>query len=239
MTLSDHGLHLEGVQLRLGARHFHFDGFAPRGEITAITGASGSGKSTLLNLVAGFERPLAGRIRFETVDITTLYPGDRPLSLVFQDSNLFAHLDLFRNIGLGIDPALKFDQDDRRRIEEALARVGLAGFADRMPGSLSGGERQRAAFARALVRRRPLLLLDEPFAALDPDLRHDMGDLLLDLQRETAATVLLVSHDVSEVLRLSSHVLFIAEDRIAFSGSREQFLASARSDIGRFLGRGH
>lgn len=231
------GLVLDAVTCRLGSRQFRFDGRAPKGVITAVTGASGSGKSTLLNLVAGFEPPQGGRILFDGQDLAGLYPGDRPLSLVFQDNNLFAHLDLAGNVGLGIDPGLRLAADDRARIDSALGRVGLAGFGPRLPGSLSGGERQRAAFARALVRRRPLLLLDEPFAALDPELRADMGDLLLDLQQETGATVLLVSHDAAEVLRLAQHVFFIAEDRIAFSGTAEQFAEAPRSDIRRFLGR--
>jgi thiamine transport system ATP-binding protein len=205
---------LEEVRLRLGAARFHFDCSFASGRISAIVGPSGSGKSTLLNLVAGFEEPDQGRILIAGRDVTRLHPGERPLSLVFQDNNLFAHLDLFTNVGLGIHPALRLSPDQRQAVSQALNRVGLAGFETRMPGTLSGGERQRAAFARALVRRRPLLLLDEPFAALDPGLRHTMADLLVDLHRESGNTVLLVTHDMAEVERLADTVVHLDKGKI-------------------------
>ncbi|WP_377297285.1 ATP-binding cassette domain-containing protein [Rhizobium sp. SGZ-381] len=195
------------VRLVLGSAHFHFDCRLEEGVITAITGPSGSGKSTLLNLVAGFETPDSGRVRLSGRDMTGVHPGQRPLSLVFQDNNLFAHLDLLTNVGLGIHPALKLSPADRRAVSDALSRVGLAGYEKRMPGTLSGGERQRAAFARALVRKRPLLLLDEPFAALDPALRVSMAELLLNLHRESGNTVVIVTHDRDEVTRLADRVL--------------------------------
>jgi thiamine transport system ATP-binding protein len=146
------------------------------------------------------------------------------VSLVFQDNNLFAHLDLFTNVGLGINPSLKLSADDRQRISGALARVGLAGFDRRKPGTLSGGERQRAAFARALVRDKPILLLDEPFAALDPGLRSGMAELLSALHRETGNTVLIVSHDPAEVRRLADHAVFIEGGTIRLSAPIERFL---------------
>ncbi|MBP2550426.1 thiamine transport system ATP-binding protein [Neorhizobium galegae] len=195
------------VRLVLGSARFHFDCRLEEGVITAITGPSGSGKSTLLNLVAGFETPDSGRVRLSGRDMTGVHPGQRPLSLVFQDNNLFAHLDLLTNVGLGIHPALKLSPADRRAVSDALSRVGLAGYEKRMPGTLSGGERQRAAFARALVRKRPLLLLDEPFAALDPALRVSMAELLLNLHRESGNTVVIVTHDRDEVTRLADRVL--------------------------------
>ena len=183
-------IRLENVALTLGDKHFFFDTEIASGAITAVTGASGSGKSTLLNLIAGFETPdkafpgkmgtgfpfgnatksSMGRILVDGKDISRLHPAERPVSLVFQDNNLFGHLDLLTNIGLGISPSLKLSAADRDRISAALTRVGLGGFEKRLPPTLSGGERQRAAFARALVRNRPLLLLDEPFAALHPGL---------------------------------------------------------------------
>jgi thiamine transport system ATP-binding protein len=202
------------VRLSLGTARFHFDCRIETGRITAVTGPSGSGKSTLLNLVAGFETPDSGRLLLSGMDMAGMHPGQRPLSLVFQDNNLFAHLDLFTNIGLGIHPALKLSQSDRRAVSDALQRVGLAGYEKRKPGTLSGGERQRAAFARALVRKRPLLLLDEPFAALDPALRLSMADLLLDLHRESGNTVLIVTHDRDEVARLADRVLSVEDGTI-------------------------
>jgi thiamine transport system ATP-binding protein len=209
MTQTKAAIKLADVRLMLGSQRFHFDCGIDEGRITAVTGPSGSGKSTLLNLVAGFETPDSGRVLFSGKDMTALHPGKRPLSLVFQDNNLFAHLDLFTNIGLGIHPALKLAPEDRRAVSDALDRVGLGGYERRKPGTLSGGERQRAAFARALVRRRPLLLLDEPFASLDPDLRLSMSELLLDLHRENGNTILIVTHDRDEVERLADCLLHV------------------------------
>ncbi len=202
------------VRLSLGTARFHFDCRIETGHIIAVTGPSGAGKSTLLNLVAGFETPDSGRVLLSGKDMSGVHPGQRPLSLVFQDNNLFAHLDLFTNIGLGIHPALKLSPGDRRAVSDALQRVGLAGYETRKPGTLSGGERQRAAFARALVRKRPLLLLDEPFAALDPALRLSMADLLLDLHRESRNTILIVTHDRDEVARLADCVLSVENGTI-------------------------
>lgn len=205
---------LDEVELILGTTRFHFDCVVKSGSITAVTGASGSGKSTFLNVVAGFERQTSGRIFIAGDEYTNSHASQRPLSVVFQDHNLFAHLDIHTNIGLGIDPSMRLSANDRTRIDTALSRVGLAGFGARMPGSLSGGERQRAAFARALVRRRPVLLLDEPFASLDADLRLRMADLLMELHRETNNTVVIVSHDREEVRRLADHVLSMENGHI-------------------------
>ena len=208
---------LSGVRLKLGAARFSFDCALPGGQITALVGPSGSGKSTFLNLVAGFERPDEGRVFIGGVDVTERHPSERPVSLVFQDNNLFAHLDIASNVGLGISPSLKLSRDEKGAVETALQRVGLGGFGQRLPGTLSGGERQRAAFARALVRRRPVLLLDEPFAALDPDLRIAMSGLLRELHAETGNTVLIVTHDPEEVRRSASHVLSLREGTIVSS----------------------
>ncbi|MFD1746302.1 ATP-binding cassette domain-containing protein [Rhizobium helianthi] len=198
---------LRAVQLRLGDRHFAFDCRIETGSMTAIVGPSGAGKSTLLNLIAGFETPSEGAVFIDGQDVTALHPAERPISIVFQDNNLFAHLDVETNIALGLHPALKLTAADRERIAAALTRVGLAKLGHRKPGTLSGGERQRAAFARALVRRKPVLLLDEPFASLDSDLRHKMADLLKDLHRETGQTIILVSHNADDLEQLGATVL--------------------------------
>ncbi|MCM2477131.1 ATP-binding cassette domain-containing protein [Rhizobium sp. CG5] len=230
---------MDNVGLRLGSRAFHFDVSLEEGTITSVAGPSGSGKSTLLNLVAGFEQPDSGRVLIGGTDVTGRHPAERPVSIVFQDNNLFAHLDLFTNVGLGINPSLRLAAQDRAAVSSALARVGLPGYERRMPATLSGGERQRAAFARALVRRKPVLLLDEPFAALDPGLRASMADLLIEMHQETGITVLIVSHDPQEVFRLSQNVLFVVDGRIAVDASREDFFAiSGNLEVDAFRGNG-
>lgn len=222
-------IHLDNVRLTLGDKAFHFDCRLPGGRTTAVAGPSGSGKSTLLNLISGFETPDSGRIFYGDRDITRLHPAERPVSLVFQDNNLFAHLDLFTNIGLGISPSLKLTATDRQAISQALAKVGLEGMEKRMPGTLSGGERQRAAFARAMVRHRPVLLMDEPFAALDPGLRQAMAAIFSELHQAARNTVLIVTHDPDEVRRLAAGVIFIEDGRIALQAETGDFLS--RTDI--------
>lgn len=236
MSMQDTGAGLENVALTLGNQDFAFDCAFERGKVTAIVGPSGSGKSTLLNLLAGFEAPDAGRVWVEGRDVTGLDPSRRPVSLIFQDNNLFAHLDVFTNIGLGISPSLTLSASDRSDIDHALDRVGLSGFEKRLPGSMSGGERQRAALARALVRKKSLMLLDEPFAALDPGLRSGMASLIKELQRESGNTLLLVSHHPDDIRRLADAVVFLANGRVVFEGSTEAFFAATHiHEIGTFL----
>jgi thiamine transport system ATP-binding protein len=211
-------LHLQAVETRFGQRSFHYDLNLDGPGIVAISGPSGAGKSTLFQLIAGFEVPISGRIIMEGADVTGLAPGKRPITVIFQDHNLFAHLDVFTNIALGISPSLTLSVSDRAGISEALANVGLTGFEKRMTRQLSGGERQRVAFARALVRDKPFLLLDEAFASLDESLRIDMGDLLKTLQRDHRMMVLMISHDRREIARLADRVVEIHDGRNIFSG---------------------
>jgi len=165
----------------------------------------------MLMLLAGFETPDSGQIRLEGKAMAGIHPGQRPLSFVFQDNNLFAHLDVFTNIALGISPSLRLDGAQKLAVSAALDRVGLGGFEQRQPANLSGGERQRVAFARALVRKRPILLLDEPFAALDPKLHLEMADLLKDIHRSEGNTVVIVTHHAVDVDSLADTVLNIEQ----------------------------
>ena len=222
-------LHLQSLRTRLGARDFSFDLALDGPGIIAVSGPSGAGKSTLFHLIAGFETPSSGRVHLDGQDVTDLPPGKRPLTYIFQDHNLFAHLDVFANVALGIAPSLKLANADKARISEALANVGLAGFEKRMTQALSGGERQRVAFARALVRRRPFLLLDEAFASLDEALRISMGALLRKLQRENGMMVLMISHDTQEVVRLADRVVEIRDGRNVFAGDVPAWRAFAKN----------
>ncbi|MGN8154507.1 thiamine ABC transporter ATP-binding protein [Agrobacterium sp. 22094] len=227
---------LEQVSLQLGQQHFFFDTSFEEAKVTAVVGPSGSGKSTLLNLVAGFERPTGGRVLIGSDHMGGRDPAERPISLIFQDNNLFAHLDIATNIGLGISPSLRLTQDDKTKIASALERVGLAGFEKRLPSSMSGGERQRAALARALVRQRAVMLLDEPFAALDPGLRAGMAGLLKELQSENGNTVLLVTHHPDDIRRLADAVVFLSDGKILFQGATEAFVSATDiPEVGAFL----
>ncbi|MEZ5812307.1 MAG: thiamine ABC transporter ATP-binding protein [Rhizobiaceae bacterium] len=228
---------IEAVRFSYGAQAFVFDAAIGAGEIVAVMGPSGSGKSTLLNLVAGFEMPDTGRLTIDGEDVTGLAPDRRAVTMVFQENNLFGHLDIAANVGLGRSPSLRLTMEDRDRVAEALARTGLAGKADRLPAALSGGERQRAALARALVRDRPVLLLDEPFASLGPALRADMLDLVAELHGERGMTVLMVSHHPGDARRLGRRILFVDEGRIAADGPAGDLLGdNAPAIVADYLG---
>lgn len=205
------GLELQGVVLaQLGFR-LTADLTVPKGATVAVIGPSGAGKSTLISAIAGFFPPAAGRILRDGADIGALPPGKRPLTVLFQDQNLFPHLTVAQNLGLGLSPQLKLTPADRDRIAAALDRVGLAGLGTRRPGELSGGQASRAALARALLRARPMLLLDEPFAALGPGLKAEMLDLVAEVAGETGATVLMVTHDPTDARRIAPLTLLVAD----------------------------
>jgi thiamine transport system ATP-binding protein len=209
----------------------------PRDAITAIIGPSGSGKSTLLSLIAGFETPNSGRIAIAGRDMAGIAPAERPVSMIFQDHNTFAHLSVFDNVALGISPSLRLSSEESKRVEDALSQVELAGFARRKPGELSGGERQRVAIARALVRNRPVLLLDEPFAALGPALRRDMLDVLIALQVRRGLTVVMVSHQPEDALYAASHTAFIARGQVLAMGETLAMLENpVHPEIREYLG---
>ncbi len=220
---------LDNVTLHRGDLHMEFDVRIDAGNIAAIIGPSGAGKSTLLDLVAGFEAPRTGRILIGDADVTALSPVDRPVSMVFQENNLFSHLTVETNVGLGIRPTIGRRPGDAATIADALGQVGLTGFERRRPGSLSGGERQRVALARALVRRKPVLLLDEPLAALGPRLRRDMLDLIRHLQSETGMTTAIVTHQPEDAAEIADTIIFVDAGRTVAAGPTHSFFG--RSDV--------
>jgi thiamine transport system ATP-binding protein len=235
---SDIAIRLAGVTVRFAEKVLAFDCAVPAGAAVAVAGPSGAGKSTLFNLIAGFERPATGHVTLLGEPMAGRDPAERPVSIVFQDNNLFAHLSVADNVGLGIDPGLKLGNDARDRVHAALARVGLGGYERRLPGSLSGGERQRVALARALVRRRPILLLDEPFAALDPAMRADMAGLISDLRMETGSTILFITHQPDDIRRMAERVLFLEDGTIVADADVGRFLQLEEPQaIAKFLGR--
>jgi thiamine transport system ATP-binding protein len=228
---------LNDLAFRYEDMQMQFDLHVEDGECLAVIGPSGAGKSTLLALIAGFERADSGSIRIGGQDVTRLHPSVRPVTMLFQDHNLFAHLDVAANVGLGIHPGLKLTAADRGRVEAALEQVGLAGLTQRLPSQLSGGERQRVALARSLVRDRPVLLLDEPFAALGPALRREMLDLVRALQAARKLTVLLVSHQPEDALYAATRMAFVYDGHVLQVGATRELLdGAAGTELRAYLG---
>ncbi len=230
-------LTLDDLTLQQGAFHLHADLSIPAGARVALIGPSGAGKTTLLSAIAGFLTPHAGRVLWNGADITRTSPGDRPLSILFQDQNLFPHLTVAQNIGLGLNPKLRLTAQDHDRIDATLIRVGLAGTGARKPGALSGGQQSRVALARALLRARPMLLLDEPFAALGPALKADMLTLTAQMAQEQGTTVLMVSHDPQDALTLCPDTVLVAEGRAAPPQPTEALLRNPPPVLAAYLGR--
>ena len=230
-------IRLDQVAFRYEDMHMLFDADFASGSITAIIGPSGAGKSTLLNLVAGFETALSGRVLIDDHDVTALAPDERPVSMIFQDHNVFAHLDLWQNVAIGVAPSLKLSDAEGSRVDAALDEVGLGGLRHRKPGEVSGGERQRVAIARALVRDKPVLLLDEPFAALGPALRRGMLDLVKAMQRRRKLTVLMVSHQPEDAVYAASHTAYLEAGHIvALRPTAELFAARDVPGLRDYLG---
>ena len=218
-------LEVDNLRLRYPEMNLHVDLSVAAGECVAVIGPSGAGKSTLLALIAGFVAPESGAVRVAGEDITAWPAARRPVTTVFQEHNLFAHLDVAANVGLGIHPGLKLDGAGHAQVTRALEQVGLTGFRARLPGVLSGGERRRVALARVLVRRRPVLLLDEPFVALGPALRAEMLALVDELRRAENLTTILVSHHPGDARLAAARTAFLSNGRIAAIGPTEALLA--------------
>lgn len=204
-------LTLDHLEMRWGDWRLAADFTVATGALVALIGPSGAGKSTLLAAIAGFQTPDSGRVLWNGEDLAERAPAERPVSILFQDNNLFPHLTAAQNVGLGLRPDLKLSADQGARVDVALARVGLVGLGGRKPGQLSGGQAARVALARALLRQKPLMLLDEPFGALGPALRAEMLDLVAEIARETGATVLIVSHDPDDAKRIAGQVSLVAD----------------------------
>jgi putative spermidine/putrescine transport system ATP-binding protein len=207
------------------------------GELVTLLGPSGSGKTTLLNLVAGFEPPTGGEIYLGERRITGEPPNRRDIGMVFQDLALFPHLTVFENVAFPLRLRKVAEPEIRGRVGEALALVRLEGLDARAPRQLSGGQQQRVALARALVFRPPLLLMDEPFGALDRTLRERLQGELRQLQRRLGITVLFVTHDQAEAMALSDRIVVIDRGRLQQVGRPEElYEAPANPFVADFIG---
>jgi spermidine/putrescine transport system ATP-binding protein len=217
---------LDDVSLSVGARDY-----------VVLLGPSGSGKTTLLSVIGGFAAPTAGCIRIAGRDVTNLGPAVRPTTTVFQDYALFPHMSVAKNIGFGLKLRHVPVKERQLRVEQALEMVGLVGFGSRGVHELSGGQRQRVALARALIVEPEILLLDEPLGALDLNLRRQMQDELLALQRRTGRCFVHVTHDQEEAMALASLIVVMNRGRIEDSGPPQRVYARpATRFVARFMG---
>ncbi|MFW5418542.1 ABC transporter ATP-binding protein [Nocardiopsis sp. CNT-189] len=208
-----------------------------RGEFTTLLGPSGCGKTTTLRMIAGFLRPTSGRILLEGADATRTPPEKRNIGMVFQSYALFPHMTLLDNVGYGLRARKVPAVEARERAGQALELVGLSHAAGRKPAELSGGQQQRVALARAVAIRPSVLLLDEPLSNLDARLRVQMRRELLQVQRETGLTAILVTHDQDEALELSDTMVILNGGRLEQQGApRDVFPRPASRFVAEFLG---
>ncbi|ORM73245.1 thiamine ABC transporter ATP-binding protein [Pantoea wallisii] len=208
---------------------------AQAGERLAILGPSGAGKSTLLSLLGGFLPVSQGSVVIAGVDHTHSVPSARPVSMLFQENNLFPHLTVQQNLGLGLHPGLKLTRDQQQQVTHIAEQTGLQEMLTRLPGQLSGGQRQRVALARCLLRNQPVLLLDEPFSALDPALRGEMLQLVRSVCEARNITLLMVSHSLEDAQQIAARSLVIVDGRVYWDGQTASLLAG-KSEAAAILG---
>ncbi|MEU0107459.1 glycine betaine/L-proline ABC transporter ATP-binding protein [Streptomyces sp. NPDC006129] len=206
------------------------------GQIFVVMGLSGSGKSTLLRMLNGLLEPTAGHVRFDGQDLTTLTDRElrqvrsRKISMVFQHFALFPHRSVRENAAYGLEVQGVPRAERARRADEALALCGLAGWEKSWPDELSGGMQQRVGLARALATDADLLLMDESFSALDPLIRRDMQDQLLELQQKLKKTIVFITHDLNEAMRLGDRIAVMRDGRIVQNGTAQDILLRPEND---------
>src|SRR5438874_2084459 len=219
-------LALDGVSLEI-----------PPGSLTAVLGPSGSGKSTLLRIVAGLERPDSGEVLLSGEDATRLAPQRRDVGFVFQHYAAFKHMTVRDNVGFALKIRKRPKHEIRERVDELLELVQLNGFADRYPSKLSGGQRQRMALARALAAKPRVLLLDEPFGALDARVRAELREWLRRLHEEVHVTTVFVTHDQEEAMEVADQIAVVNKGRIEqVGGPRELYERPATEFVMSFVG---
>jgi sulfate/thiosulfate transport system ATP-binding protein len=209
----------------------------PTGSLTALLGPSGSGKSTLLRVISGLEQPDAGRVVIEGSDVTGLPPQRRGIGFVFQHYAAFKHMTVHKNVAFGLEIRRRPRSEIRARVEELLELVQLSGLAKRYPAQLSGGQRQRMALARALAVEPTVLLLDEPFGALDARVRKELRAWLRRLHDEVHVTTVFVTHDQEEAMEIADQIVLMNQGRVEQTGSaRDLYEQPANEFVMSFIG---
>ncbi len=204
--------------------------------LVAILGPSGSGKTTLINTIAGFAPVNTGDIEWKGGNITGLSPGERPISVLFQDHNLFPHLNVEKNISIGLKANLKLKPNEQEKVFETIRKVGLEKYITKKPSELSGGQRTRIALARVMLRCKPLLLLDEVFLGLGPALRLEMLGLIMDFVQEENMTLLMVTHDINDAIKLNQKIIFVHDGQVVSPMDIAKFLGSSDFRFREYLG---
>ncbi|MEP1586305.1 MAG: ATP-binding cassette domain-containing protein [Tateyamaria sp.] len=229
-------LKVEGLHVAQGDFTLNASFDVAQGQRIAVIGPSGAGKSTLVNALGGYIES-TGAIMVNGRNVSALPPDQRGMAMLFQDGNLFPHLTLAQNVGLGLRPSLRLNETEDKTVVNALQRVGLGDFTTRKPGDISGGQQSRAALARVLVQGKPLLLLDEPFAALGPAMRGEMLDLTSDVARDTGATVLMITHAPEDAERAADQVIFVDAGRADAPRPVADIMTNPPEALRAYLGR--
>ena len=240
--MSGAGIEFKAVSKRYGGAKSPLvvqaiDFTVPKGTLTTILGPSGCGKTTTLRMIAGLDAPSGGQILIDGVDVTTLGPAERNVSMVFQSYALFPHMNVLDNVSYGLSVSGVSKEETLRRAHAAMDSVGLKGFDERLPSELSGGQQQRVAVARALVLEPAVLLFDEPLSNLDARLRRSMREEIRSLQQRLKLTVAYVTHDQAEALAVSDQIIVMDAGVIAQAGTPQQLYERPASEfVAGFMG---
>ena len=229
-------LQVKNLIVDLGGFRLTADFEIERGSLISIVGPSGAGKSSLLNALAGFIPLTSGVIKWNGSDFTKLDPGLRPLSILFQDYNLFSHLTVKDNIAIGLRPNLKLNDLETDLVNSVIEEVGLSKFKFIKPFQLSGGQRTRVSLARSIVRSKPILLLDEAFSGLGPALRSEMIKLIKDKSIKEGITLIMVSHHIKDAIELDQKVIFVNDGETMKPTNVSNFINSHDENIRGYIG---
>ncbi len=227
---------LDNIKLQFDDWSMTIDLTIEKGSFCALIGPSGAGKTTILNAIAGFLPHNEGQLLIDGQDMSAIPPAKRPISMLFQENNLFSHMTIWQNVALGISPSLKLTNTQTDQIHHALERCGLSGMEQRLPKELSGGQRQRASLARAILRDKPVLLLDEPFAALGPALRKNMLSLVKDLASANNQTVVMVTHHPEDAHLAADMTAFVQDGMVIQAGATSAIFETPSTALKSYLG---